>query len=213
MSKSLYETLEVDTKATQNEIKNAYRNKAKKSHPDKGGDKKEFTLIAIAYRVLSDSKKREYYDRTGSKDDVLTIDKKADGLLQTIFSDIIKKFSVEKIPNIDVIKEIKESLNATLNGLDDKKKKTIKKQKSLEKIIKKIKHKDVHNSLSSVIEQEINNETNQIKSIEEGKEIVKIAKNKIKDYKFKFDDVSNEVKYRPIMPFNNASTFNWTHST
>lgn len=64
-----YETLEIPRKATQEEIKKAYRKKALKFHPDKNpGDaeaEKRFKEISEAYEVLSDEKKRKIYDQHG----------------------------------------------------------------------------------------------------------------------------------------------------
>lgn len=61
----LYETLGVKKDATEKEIKKAYRNLAKIHHPDKGGDEHKFKEISAAYEILSDSKKRELYDKYG----------------------------------------------------------------------------------------------------------------------------------------------------
>ena len=47
------------------EIKKAYRKKAMKEHPDKGGDPEKFKELSAAYDVLSDPKKKERYDRGG----------------------------------------------------------------------------------------------------------------------------------------------------
>lgn len=64
-----YQILEIDRKATQAEIKKAYRQKALQFHPDKNpGDaeaEKRFKEISEAYEVLSDEKKRQIYDRHG----------------------------------------------------------------------------------------------------------------------------------------------------
>lgn len=68
MNKSLYETLKVDTNATQAEIKKAYRKLAREYHPDinKSPDAEEkFKEINAAYEVLSDEEKRAQYDRFG----------------------------------------------------------------------------------------------------------------------------------------------------
>jgi len=61
----LYETLGVEKTATDKEIKKAYRKLAVKHHPDKGGDEAKFKEISAAYEILSDSDKREKYDKYG----------------------------------------------------------------------------------------------------------------------------------------------------
>ena len=66
-NKDFYKLLGVDEKASQTAIKKAYRELAKKYHPDKhGGDAKieaKFKEISEAYSVLSDQKKRQQYDQ------------------------------------------------------------------------------------------------------------------------------------------------------
>lgn len=64
-----YSILGVTKTASADEIKKAYRNLAKKYHPDSNKEadaEKKFKEISEAYTVLSDPEKRKKYDRLGS---------------------------------------------------------------------------------------------------------------------------------------------------
>jgi hypothetical protein len=72
-----YKVLGVKSTATAAEIKSAYRRLARKRHPDVNGGSaqaaREFAMLALAYRTLSDPQERAHYDaqrtalRNGSK--------------------------------------------------------------------------------------------------------------------------------------------------
>jgi curved DNA-binding protein len=68
--KDYYKILGVDKKASQDEIKKAYRKLAVKYHPDKNpGDKtaeEKFKEIGEAFEVLGDPEKRQKYDQLGA---------------------------------------------------------------------------------------------------------------------------------------------------
>lgn len=69
--KNYYEILGVDRKATEKEIKTAYRKMARKYHPDlhakneKAAAEEKFKEINEAYTVLSNAEKRAQYDQLG----------------------------------------------------------------------------------------------------------------------------------------------------
>uniref|UniRef100_H3GPM5 J domain-containing protein n=1 Tax=Phytophthora ramorum TaxID=164328 RepID=H3GPM5_PHYRM len=64
-----YELMGIESDATPEQIKKAYRRKALQLHPDKRGNtpesQEEFTRMKQAYDVLSDPQKREVYDQVG----------------------------------------------------------------------------------------------------------------------------------------------------
>lgn len=76
-----YNVLSIDPKATQDQIKTAYRKAALRHHPDKARDEKDkkqahmrFQEIAFAYAILSDERRRKRYDTTGSTAESLADD-------------------------------------------------------------------------------------------------------------------------------------------
>ncbi len=70
MTEDYYKTLGVSRDASQADIQRAYRNLARKYHPDLNPDDKsakdKFQKVQKAFDVLNDSEKREMYDRYGS---------------------------------------------------------------------------------------------------------------------------------------------------
>ncbi len=61
----LYGVLGLRPDAAAEEIKRAYRRKAREHHPDAGGDAERFKEVTHAYEVLSDPDRRARYDRFG----------------------------------------------------------------------------------------------------------------------------------------------------
>ena len=98
-----YTLLEIDKKATEDEIRKSYKKLALKYHPDKNQNNPEaterFKLIAEAYATLSDPQKRRTYDMFGHESD---IDNTMPFNPQDIFNSIFggQSFAFEK--NVDL---------------------------------------------------------------------------------------------------------------
>ena len=70
MEDDLYDLLGVSRTASLAEIKKAYRELARKFHPDANPNdataEQKFKDVAMAYEILSDDEKRRQYDQFGS---------------------------------------------------------------------------------------------------------------------------------------------------
>lgn len=92
-SKNYYEILGVDSSASTEEIKKAFRRVARESHPDANPDDPEaearFKLAAEAYEVLSDPERRRRYDHGDTIDlsDLFRGTGGLDDLLRSVFGD------------------------------------------------------------------------------------------------------------------------------
>lgn len=115
-----YEELEVDVDASDKEIKSAYKKKAQKHHPDKGGDKEKFMMIKLSYDVLSNAKKREKFDKTGDIDEQSKTDSKLEEHLEQLFSAVIQNCNFKG----DIITESKALVDSRIASLNSEIKKS-----------------------------------------------------------------------------------------
>ncbi|ELY57384.1 J domain-containing protein [Natronolimnohabitans innermongolicus] len=71
MTEDFYDLLEVSSDASQDEIKDAYREQVRVYHPDHNDDDRaraQFTAVKKAYDILGDPVERQAYDRLGHQD-------------------------------------------------------------------------------------------------------------------------------------------------
>ncbi|XP_029948329.1 dnaJ homolog subfamily B member 9-like isoform X2 [Salarias fasciatus] len=101
-TRDYYETLHVESTATDQQIKKAFRKLAVKYHPDKnkGTDaERTFREIAEAYKVLSNSDKRRQYDLMGHEaflNNQASVDPEDDHEHFYFFSDVFDVYDGEE---------------------------------------------------------------------------------------------------------------------
>lgn len=88
---NFYERLGVAQTATADEIKAAYRKKAKAHHSDKGGDDETMRAINAAYEILSDPEERSNYDASGCDPEYVGKSQKILATALEIFHQFIKE--------------------------------------------------------------------------------------------------------------------------
>jgi DnaJ-class molecular chaperone len=113
MPKDLYDIMGVDKNATPDEIKKAYRDKSKKSHPDAGGSDDQQAEVNRAWMVLSNPAKREKYDQTGNPEEA-TFENKFNSFITTLFMNAAKELDVD---HDDLIKAMTKNMTTGIKNL------------------------------------------------------------------------------------------------
>lgn len=134
----LYKILGIKKGASDKEVKEAFRKRAQKVHPDrKGGNEEEMARLNLAYQTLSDPEKKERYDTTGSVIPPTPIRHEAIQILVKIMDDI-----TEAMQEGDLIKKTWEIVTSNMVVLTQTKGVLVKKLAYIKKVKTKIELKN-----------------------------------------------------------------------
>lgn len=133
-----YESLGVDPAAPADQIKKAYRRKAMKHHPDRGGKREEFLAIQLAYDTLSDARKRAYYDAHGEDEPEQNIEQAARAEVCGLFMRLVDKFDPV---HHNLIAYARKALDERERSLPEELKKLHQKIRKVESALSRLKHK------------------------------------------------------------------------
>jgi hypothetical protein len=121
-AKDPYRTLGVKKNSTKDEIKKSYRAKAKKLHPDVGGDSSKFSELSSAYSLLMDDSRRSRYDQTGESENKSedAVRNAALNVVGNSFISLVAKFGTkwkEKQVKQSISKDLRDSVTVGQDNL------------------------------------------------------------------------------------------------
>jgi curved DNA-binding protein CbpA len=174
-TKSHYEVLGVKKDATAEDVKKAYRRKARESHPDKGGDHDAMAAINQAADTLLDPQRRLLYDQTG-QDQRKPFDDEVRNILLEAFNDALMREAPQCLDHAIRLIEKKKSDIQTQKSLaiDAKKKLTAKR--------KKIKTESSENVFHLLIDRKLEEINNGLARLEHLKAVYDAALKTLKGY-------------------------------
>ena len=214
--KSLYDILGVDNNSSPKDIKKAYKKKAKRMHPDVGGEKDEFVDLHQAYLVLSDPTRKDEYDKTGQTKQI-NIEEQARMEIGKFFIEILGK--INEFNSINIIKYMDKRIDET-NNTAKQMRDTKEKIAVLEKTMKRFEKKKMARLFKSNIFKEIISENiKQLRCrINEEKKRDKVF-NYMKKILSEYKDNVKQENYSSIVDFSyikntfGVDTSNFTTST
>ncbi len=188
---NLYDTLGVDSDATESQIKAAYREKARETHPDHNPDSEEFTDVNTAYGILSSSDKRNLYDKTGmasqlSEDDL--IKEQAAGHIVMMVQKIVADIGDNVFEN-DIVKMMSENCVQQEKGMVSNLKKIGRECSRWKKVRSRISFEGDHaNLMAQVCDNQIHNIKMGIGTAKFSLKVMGRVREMLEDYAWEFKE-------------------------
>jgi len=121
--------------ATAEEIDAAYRSRAKRLHPDAGGDEAEFVALGNAYAVLKSPERRKRYDDCG--DTNVPQDNRAVTILCGAFAAVLGK-NITRYESTDMVEALRNHLLNEKRALKKKKAEQAKTNQVIRSVVDRI---------------------------------------------------------------------------
>lgn len=167
---SHYEVLGVPRDADQTTIKKAYRSKASKMHPDKGGYHDVWVKIQLAYDTLSDPDKRKHYDVYGTDPRIHAVREQARAELASLFLQVVQAALAngQFQSTLNIVDEMRMHLTNTKAKYKTQRKQIQVAGRNLRRVHKRLSVKDTSDSLlTEVLRQQRVNIVHQYRGVKE----------------------------------------------
>lgn len=184
----LYSTLGIDKKASKEEIRKAYRKKARAVHPDTGGSPEKFALVKRAHDILTDEERRRKYDTTGDESEAKVNNEQSDVVnclvfaLETVLGKIESKGADPT--QYDVVNDMRIFLGDEIEKINTMLSQLAQVKKRIEKLLGRFKTKRDFNYLENAVKQKLSECNARIEESERRKIPMDTARTWLKDYSF-----------------------------
>lgn len=196
---TLYDVLGVAKNATQNEIKDAFRRRARSLHPDAGGGTEAFQALNHAYQILSDEKMRRRYDATGD-DDAATINsanRHAMELAFFVINEILNTATKQgrDVEQFDLLLTVADSMRQKVDRELTPNMQTMERTLAkFERVLKRVKAKNKKkNVLLPMFEHRRAEMRKQIDEVKDAIETHQRAIKLVEEHQYEFDDVQMQT--------------------
>ena len=192
---NLYDILGVKKTADAIEIKKAYRSRAQKSHPDRGGDEDEFHQISVAYQILSDKEKRKRYDETGEVNKPPSIEAMAQEVLISLFNGVIEQGEFIG----DIVKSLKKKIEAQQQAMQIEIPQRQEKIYKLQKLKNRIISRKGDNFFAMALDARIDKIKNEITNLTQSIAVGAAALDMLANYEDQRPEVADSQSYSQSM--------------
>lgn len=192
-----YDILGVDKNASQEDIKKAFKDKAKNTHPDRGGNEEEFKKIAEANMILSDPERRKYYDQTGStKNHRPSFEQRLVDHLDKAIVAAIENCEISMIKKFNIVTEIINSNKQQISKFNKEINNITRKKQTLEEFVRRLSKKD--KGSSDLLKASISNRMQMmdltIDNIRQEIDFLENVEKFLKEYEYRVDKEEKKEK-------------------
>jgi curved DNA-binding protein CbpA len=191
----LYEQLGVPKNATGKDLKKAYRDKSRETHPDHGGNEEDFKQLVRAYKILENPDTRKRYDNGEDPDKMTSGGTQADEVTLCViglYVDVVEQIDVD---NTDVIQTMLNHLKSNHHVLDQEIAKCKARIKRYDSAMKRTNRDSGNNLLADMMKNRIADVEREIAEFERQKEIRKKAREMVNEYKYAADKADPSKRY------------------
>lgn len=178
-----YETLGVAQNADSHQIRAAYRKKAGRAHPDKGGSAHEMASINRAYAVLSDQTARTRYDSTGTDSAAPSLEQQAQTALISLINQILDQTNESQ----DLLALCKQQILQQQADIKAKQRVAHQQIVALKRRRKRLKHEGSHNLIGDLIDSKIATHEQTIAQLDSGFACSELALKMLAAYEYEAD--------------------------